>query len=1325
MCKGLSKKLFFSIALSIALFLPFKTLSYDELTTHPALTDEIVDLFNLSYKDMSLTTEEKGWVIKGVTEEDIMPRWINHFYDPTTGKGWTAEEMGRLSSSTAMALNKTLLSNQPPVNAKAWAENSSIQSKYKLFDGNRTWQRAIYELAKNNNKKEAYLTLGHILHLIEDMTVPDHTRNDTHAHPLEGITSDYGSPYEEFTKQYYRINGGTNILGNAELLFSQNFKPVIRNKLSDYFEELSIYSNNHFFSKDTINKYSLPVIIKNDELYGYGSDSAGIFPLAYLKPVWDPEQFRVINNYILPSNNKDVEGDSKVLNAYFSRLSKEAIINGAGVIKLFFDEVDKVKSGEKIVEEPPKEISGITSVLAVVKQVQNVYSASASFVSLIASSLSGFLSIQIVSNNKVSSQSNPELTNQPAKDSTSAPVYPPTTITIAQTPKPAVPAQTPVKPPVIIINSVQATTQQIVEAPAQQVVQIITPRQAPAPILAFGYSGGGGSNASTPNILITMPEVDITPPPAAVLDASFADIILTTSTSAQIFGTNSADTAKLLVFSSTSASVSESALVSSTNFSYLANLNPGHNYFYFTALDSNNNTSSLSLQAHIILDNTPPSVPILNIQNQTNVSSTNILINMQSADELSPPVYFDLDFSTNTIDWLSLAASTVNADFNLSGIRGQKYYFRARAADSVGNVSDWSSASSSTFVNWSGEVIINEVAWAGTSADYSSNEWFELYNNTDRDINLNGWKLLVSGKPINWSKVSTTTILARAYYLFERTSDNIIKEISADAIYTLSGGFNNSGEKLELLKPSGEKADEVDTSTGRWFAGDNIKYRSMERIDPAKNGSDTNNWQSNQGFRETGRTYNGGPIYGSPKRSNFGFINLNWNQDDDVRVLTKANNPYILQYYSIPAGKILNIEPGVIIKSYYVTSKIDIYGALNAVGSDDKKIIFTSGRDTSFGSEKEKTIIGSWSTTTPSVKDWQGFWFHPGSTGALDNINFRYAGYGFIVPQQGSLPVYQAIRAENSILTISNSSFFDSSPFNVNAHSYSLVSKNSTTTISNSSFESGDLAVQSENSLLSISSSSFTNFQNIYGPLYIRDRWPIFENLTFTDNTVNMPYLESVTITEPQVSIAQSENYLVLNLKVSTSSTLNIESGASVYVSRYGTVDVYGSLNALGTSENPINFLPISSSSSWGSLRFYNSISALNFVNMKQGNRESYFWLNNNGMLMVNNSNLIINNSSLWMGSWMGNVLQVSNSILRIKDSEIGAKTKVNSSYGINIQGGVLSLDNASFNNLYVGIQAITPASTTLEKKNISAANFISVDMPFFPPTWWNSVSST
>jgi len=103
-----------------------------------------------------------------------------------------------------------------------------------------------------------------------------------------------------------------------------------------------------------------------------------------------------------------------------------------------------------------------------------------------------------------------------------------------------------------------------------------------------------------------------------------------------------------------------------------------------------------------------------------------------------------------------------------------------------------------------GSVIINEITWMGTNVSYND-EWIELYNTAENDINLDGWILKAGdGSPeINLSG----TIPAKGFYLLERTDDETIPGISADLIYT--GALGNNGENLNLYNSSGNLIDEV------------------------------------------------------------------------------------------------------------------------------------------------------------------------------------------------------------------------------------------------------------------------------------------------------------------------------------------------------------------------------------------------------------------------------------------------------------------------------------------------------------------------------------
>ena len=112
------------------------------------------------------------------------------------------------------------------------------------------------------------------------------------------------------------------------------------------------------------------------------------------------------------------------------------------------------------------------------------------------------------------------------------------------------------------------------------------------------------------------------------------------------------------------------------------------------------------------------------------------------------------------------------------------------------------------------DVVINEIAWMGTETS-TSDEWIELKNNIDQEIDLTGWTLkAIDGAP---EITLSGTIAAYGYFLLERTDDESVSGITADQIY--AGPLSNSGENLELR--NGENLiDSIDASDD-WPAGDN------------------------------------------------------------------------------------------------------------------------------------------------------------------------------------------------------------------------------------------------------------------------------------------------------------------------------------------------------------------------------------------------------------------------------------------------------------------------------------------------------------------------
>lgn len=138
----------------------------------------------------------------------------------------------------------------------------------------------------------------------------------------------------------------------------------------------------------------------------------------------------------------------------------------------------------------------------------------------------------------------------------------------------------------------------------------------------------------------------------------------------------------------------------------------------------------------------------------------------------------------------------------------------------------------------------------GTETSYN-NEWIELYNNTNENINLDGW--ILKGKDGSPQINLAGIIPANGFFLLERTNDNTLPDISADQIY--KGALDNKGENLGLYDNFGSLIDLIDCSSG-WFAGDKKTKQTMERKSGDSPGTVPENWQTSQNPGGTPKTKN-------------------------------------------------------------------------------------------------------------------------------------------------------------------------------------------------------------------------------------------------------------------------------------------------------------------------------------------------------------------------------------------------------------------------------------------------------------------------------------
>jgi len=306
-----------------------KTFSYTANPTHYNLAKEMIELYNLTY-DPDINPRQTEMILKGSIDEDTAPRYVFHLYDP--------------------------IYNRAPfgvVTAKIWAIDPDFQGDaihtfanllFNLFSkkegefekhGDFSWPASI-KYYTDGNLNKAYYGLGHILHLIADISVPAHSRNDHH------IT---GDPLESWAGS---INFSSDYNVNlAKNLYKDKYHPEEVYSLGQVFDELARYSNEYFFSKDSApltdlsKDYRNPLIIVEKEedfgrisqrIYGWGPDEKGeLFRLVRIQSdLMSGEKFYFIR-----------EDDTKLQTDYWTHLAPKAVQYGVGVIKLFLDEIGK------------------------------------------------------------------------------------------------------------------------------------------------------------------------------------------------------------------------------------------------------------------------------------------------------------------------------------------------------------------------------------------------------------------------------------------------------------------------------------------------------------------------------------------------------------------------------------------------------------------------------------------------------------------------------------------------------------------------------------------------------------------------------------------------------------------------------------------------------------------------------------------------------------------------------------------------------------------------------------------------------------------------
>jgi hypothetical protein len=345
----------------------FKASAYDNKFVHQMINGKAMqqslnfqnNLNVLGFKDIYDSVNKKEiwqWFYDGARLEDETDcRSKFHFHDPT--KSWN-------NAGLSNTIIDTYCSDYRHRSSLVWAQDA---------DNLWTWQKARQYYVEalttlNRDLREqkfanTFRSLGQVMHLVADSSVPAHTRNDIHVFPftIPGIGVTVGGPtFESWAQDNYKnlSYSGTSI---DKSIFSQAvYNSLTLSPVSALWDQdkytgtnpditaltaigLAEYSNANFFSEDTIfSDFSFPAwssVVEYNEVI----DTTTGKVRTYLKKNKDGE---TINHLAagkwfykyLPSvlKSSGLKLDEQVYSDYASLLIPRAVGYSAGLLNYFF-----------------------------------------------------------------------------------------------------------------------------------------------------------------------------------------------------------------------------------------------------------------------------------------------------------------------------------------------------------------------------------------------------------------------------------------------------------------------------------------------------------------------------------------------------------------------------------------------------------------------------------------------------------------------------------------------------------------------------------------------------------------------------------------------------------------------------------------------------------------------------------------------------------------------------------------------------------------------------------------------------------------------------
>ncbi|MCP4489350.1 MAG: hypothetical protein GY820_18875, partial [Gammaproteobacteria bacterium] len=368
----------------------------------------------------------------------------------------------------------------------------------------------------------------------------------------------------------------------------------------------------------------------------------------------------------------------------------------------------------------------------------------------------------------------------------------------------------------------------------------------------------------------------------------------------------------------------------------------------------------------------------------TYVVTSNLTIAANSTVTLKPGVI--VKFKSNT-------QMTVNGTLLAEGAAGNPVVFTAFSDDSYGGDTNGDGPSTGVpgywkYIYFSGSASDDSslshsvVRYSGsnTGSIYLESSDITIINSTIELGASSGIYSNYSVPVIEGNQVTDHTnegiAVIRNYSELVPIHNNTVSRNGGHGIYADNSALSIEGNTITDNTYNGiyfSRVEAIDVITGNTITGNNVSMMIPASGFPDQSNTVTPNTKDYIGIR------------GNAITQDMHLASWSNGTPDQVSKYIVYNAPI-----TVPQYRILTIDPGVIVK-FAASTGIDVNGALNAIGTIESRIVFTSVQDDSYGGDTNN----NGNATSPVNGDWEGISYNNSlyeQFSRLDHVKIHYAG---------------------------------------------------------------------------------------------------------------------------------------------------------------------------------------------------------------------------------------------------------------------------------------------------------------------------------------------